>query len=356
MLKNFDFLLLLSILIIAALGLAVIWSIAPEFFVSQLVFLLFGFLVFLLFGFADYRIFKNYSFHLYVSSLVLLILPFVFGQVTRGAIRWIKIGSFTLQPSEIAKPLLISFFASFLSARHETRDTRQALSLFFLISIVFLIFKQPDLGSTLVVLAIWVGILVASGVNMKWLVVGGLWLVISSPLVWHLLKDYQKARILSFLNPYADPLGTGYNLVQSMIAVGSGRFFGRGLGRGTQSHLYFLPERHTDFIFASLVEEMGVFGGFLFLVFYFALFFRILKVAKTAADDFGFLVCIGVFSFLFFQVFVHLGMNLGLLPITGITLPLVSTGGSSILATMISLGLVESVARERRAEEGVRIK
>ena len=174
-------------------------------------------------------------------------------------------------------------------------------------------------------------------------------------MVWRFLKDYQRARVLSFLNPYSDPLGTGYNVIQAVISVGSGKFFGRGLGRGTQSHLYFLPERHSDFIFASLAEELGFLGASLLLVFYFLLLFQILKIAKNAADDFGFLIVTGVFSHLSFQILVNIGMNLGLLPITGITLPLVSTGGSSLLATMVSLGLVENVGRSRRLEE-VRIR
>lgn len=356
MFKNFDFLILLSILVISTLGLVVIRSVAPDFFTSQLIFLFFGFLVFLFFSFTDYCVFKNYPWFLYILALILLILPFIFGQATRGTIRWIKIGSLTLQSSEIVKPLLILFFAGFLSrdTKHETRD--KIISFLLLLPPTFLIFKQPDLGSTFVVSVIWAGILFASGISLKFLISCFVFLVACSPLVWHFLKDYQRARILSFINPYSDPLGAGYNLIQSVIAVGSGMFLGRGLGQGTQSHLYFLPERHSDFIFASLSEELGFLGGFLLVSFYFLLFFRILKIARTAADDFGFLVTIGVFSFLFFQAFVHLGMNLGILPITGITLPLVSTGGSSIMGTMISLGLVESIVRRRKPKAEMRIR
>jgi len=284
-----------------------------------------------------------------------LVLPFVFGQVTRGAVRWIQIGQFTFQPSEIVKPLLVLFLAGFYT-RYKIQDTRyKILSFALFLPVILLIFKQPDLGSSLVVLAIWVGILFAVGLNFKLFAVCCLLFAVCSPLVWRFLKDYQRARVLSFLNPYSDPLGTGYNVIQAVISVGSGKFFGRGLGRGTQSHLYFLPERHSDFIFASLAEELGFLGASLLLVFYFLLLFQILKIAKNAADDFGFLIVTGVFSHLSFQILVNIGMNLGLLPITGITLPLVSTGGSSLLATMVSLGLVENVGRSRRLEE-VRIR
>lgn len=356
MLKNFDFVILISIFIIAALGLAVIWSIAPEFLASQLIFLFFSFLIFLFFSFTDYRIFQNYSWLLYVLTLVLLTLPFIFGQMTRGAVRWIQIGTLTLQTSEIIKPLLILFLAGFFSKYPISNIQYPVFGFFLLLLPILLIFRQPDLGSALVVLAIWLGILFASGVKMRWLASGGLLLVGALPLIWRLLAEYQKQRILSFVNPQTDPLGSGYNLIQSVIAVGSGMIFGRGLGRGTQSHLYFLPERHTDFVFASLAEELGLVGGLLLLTLYFLLLLRILKIASQSRDNFGFLIGIGVFSFLFCQVVINAGMNLGILPITGIPLPLVSTGGSSILATMMSLGLAESVGRGRRYEETMRIK
>jgi len=353
--KNFNFLILLSILIISILGLTIVRSVAPELFISQLVFMFLCFLVFLIISFTDYRIFKNYFWLFYALILLLLVLPFVFGQVTRGAVRWIQIGQFTFQPSEIVKPLLVLFLAGFYT-RYKIQDTRyKILSFALFLPVILLIFKQPDLGSSLVVLAIWVGILFAVGLNFKLFAVCCLLFAVCSPLVWRFLKDYQRARVLSFLNPYSDPLGTGYNVIQAVISVGSGKFFGRGLGRGTQSHLYFLPERHSDFIFASLAEELGFLGASLLLVFYFLLLFQILKIAKNAADDFGFLIVTGVFSHLSFQILVNIGMNLGLLPITGITLPLVSTGGSSLLATMVSLGLVENVGRSRRLEE-VRIR
>jgi rod shape determining protein RodA len=219
-----------------------------------------------------------------------------------------------------------------------------------------LVFLQPDLGSSLVLVFSWLGIVFASGVS--WVYLGFLLVPLagSLPLVWHFLKDYQRQRLLSFLSPSGDPLGAGYHLVQSMVAVGAGRFLGRGFGQGTQSHLRFLPEGQTDFIFASFAEEMGFLGSLILVFCFLLLLWRVLVVALEARNRFGYLVCLGAFSLLFFQTVVNMGMNLGLLPITGVTLPLVSYGGSSLLATFIFLGLVESVARFGRKREVVEIK
>ncbi|HKZ34994.1 MAG TPA: FtsW/RodA/SpoVE family cell cycle protein, partial [Patescibacteria group bacterium] len=176
------------------------------------------------------------------------------------------------------------------------------------------------------------------------------------PGIWFLLREYQKQRIFSFLNPYADPLGTGYNVIQSTIAVGSGQLFGRGLGRGTQSRLQFLPEYHTDFIFATLAEELGFFGSILLLFLFFFLIFHVFETARSAPNTFGVFIAIGVGAMILFQVCVNVGMNIGIIPITGITLPLVSYGGSSLLATLISLGLVASVFCKKRQDQALRLQ
>jgi len=218
---------------------------------------------------------------------------------------------------------------------------------------IFLIFRQPDLGTTLVILAVWLGMILAQGLELKFLLSLLILSAVGLPFSWLFLKDYQKLRILTFLNPESDPLGAGYNLIQAMIAVGAGGIFGRGLGRGTQSQLAFLPEARTDFIFASLAEELGLFGSLILLLLFLFLSLRILKAAREAPDDFGYYLCAGVFSLLTFQVFVNVGVNIGILPITGITLPLVSQGGSSVLAVMTCLGLVESVARARKKKEEI---
>jgi len=224
----------------------------------------------------------------------------------------------------------------------------------FLISLVLtavpvvLVYFQPDLGTAIILLVIWLGIIVAAGIKPLYLfLMAFLGLGTLVPL-WSVLKDYQQKRIISFLNPALDPLGSGYNVLQAQIAVGSGQFWGRGFGRGTQSHLQFLPEHYTDFIFAALSEEWGLIGSVALLLFFAVLLCRVLVVARAARDDFGTLIAVGVFSFLLPQIFINIGMNLGVMPITGIPLPLVSYGGSSLWVTMMALGLVQSVAIRRK--------
>jgi len=271
-------------------------------------------------------------------SLVLLLLPFLFGELTRGAVRWISLGLFTLQPSELVKPLLIIIFSSLLAVK-----ARLGPYLLALVIPAALIFKQPDLGSTLLVSAIWLGMLFVSRIKILTLIILLAVLAIASPVGWHQLKPYQQARWRSFINPYTDPQASGYHLIQSVISIGSGGLFGRGFGRGTQAQLQFLPERHTDFIFASWAEETGLAGSIILLLVYFWLLNSILGISRLAPDELGRLIGMGVFCLIFFQGFVNLGMNLGLVPVTGITLPLVSSGGSSLLGIAACLGLVENI-------------
>lgn len=342
---------LFSAITILILSLLSLTAISPQYGISQAMFLLPATLAFLLFAKMPYVLhkflIKIYAF----SSLGLLILPILFGEITRGAVRWLQIGSLTLQPSELIKPFLIIIFSYYLS-------TQKRLLPYFLLLLVpaLLIFKQPDLGSALVIMAIWLGILFASKVSIKPLLVIFLLAAIISPLAWHQLKPYQQQRLTSFINPYADPKVSGYHVIQSVISVGSGGFFGLGLGHGTQSQLQFLPERQTDFIFASLAEELGFVGAIILLIAYFFLLKRLLDITLTAPDEFSRLIASGVFSLIFFQTVVNIGMNLGLLPITGITLPLVSSGGSSLLTVFICLGLSCNISYSRRENKPLEIK
>jgi len=354
--KNFDWLVVLAITILLLLGLTMIGSVAVGLWPQQAAYALFGVLFFFLVSRLDYRIFQKLAGWLFLVALLALLSTFLFGQLTRGSIRWIQIGGFAFQPSEMVKPLLILIFASFVSSQTAFSLRFFFLNLLLIFVPVLLIFRQPDLGSSLVVIFVWGAIIFASGLTWRWLLSGLAIAAASLPVVWQILKGYQKERIYTFLRPFSDPLGAGYNMIQSIVAVGSGQLIGRGLGRGTQSHLRFLPERHTDFIFASLAEELGLVGAGLLILAYGLLLWRILKVSQNSADNFGFLICIGVFSLIAFQSFINISMNLGLVPITGITLPLVSYGGSSLIATMISLGLVESVARKAKPKEGLEIR
>lgn len=353
---NFDWPLLAALLALLILGLFVLASVAPDLLVPQALYALLGLILLFLFARFDYRVFEKIAILPYVASVLFLLSPFLFGSLTRGALRWIQIGGLTLQPSELAKPFLILSFAGFFSSSERLGVKRLVLGLLFLALPVLLIFWQPALGSSLVVIFSWLGIVLATGVSWRLLTTGFILALMSSPVVWKLLKAYQRERILSFFHPLGDPLGAGYHLIQATVAVGAGQWLGRGFGRGTQSHLKFLPERQTDFIFASLAEELGFLGGLILLSAFLLLLWRILSIAQRAKNPFGYLVCLGVFAMLFFQIVVNIGMNLGLLPITGVTLPLISYGGSSLVTVMISLGLVESIARLNRGIEGFEIK
>ena len=343
---NIDWQLVIPIIIITFFGLTGLAAISLQLATTHLIFFLISAAIFLVVSQFSYLDNKSLISFYIVISLLLLISPFFFGSVVRGSIRWVQVGGLTFQPSELIKPFLIIIFGYILRTSRRQSSILNYLYYFLVLIIPFLlIFKQPDLGSALVIMAVWLSMLIVSGISWKSLAVVGLVGSSLAPLIWRFLQDYQKQRILIFFNPYSDPQKTGYHVIQSIISVGSGGLFGRGLGHGTQSQLRFLPERHTDFIFASLAEQLGFLGSITLLMVLFFLLKRILIIARLAPDKFSRLLTIGVFAMLFFQISVNIGMNLGILPITGITLPLVSSGGSSLLATMISLGLVNNISQ-----------
>lgn len=299
----------------------------------------------------DYLKLKTYSGVFYGICVVLLVLVFIIGKVALGAQRWIPIGPFNLQPSEFAKIALIIMLAALLSKRKEGVASNRDIAVACGYSLVFilLVFIQPDLGTALVFGAITVGILYAAGINL-WVLVGlggatALGAAIAVKL--NILHQYQVNRLLVFLNPQSDPTGAGYNITQAKIAIGSGQFFGRGLFLGSQTRLNFIPHGDTDFIFAVLGEQLGFIGILVLITLFGLLLWRIAKIALNSRDMFGTLICAGVIASLLFQAFTNIGMNIGIMPVTGIPLPLISYGGSSFLTTMISLGLVLSVAMRR---------
>jgi len=354
--RSLDWLINCSFLTAFSLGALILFSIEFHFFYNQLFFFSLGIFFFLFLASLDYRIFASLYFYLYGAAIILLLSTFIFGGTTRGVTRWIKLGSFSFQPSELIKPLLVISFAS-LALNLDLKKGR-GLFLFFLSLLMplFLVFKQPDLGNSVVVFFIWLAIAFFRGLKKEYLFFGLVIFLAFLPLGWRLLKPYQKERVFSFLKPDYDSLGAGYNLIQAKIAVGSGGFLGKGLGSGSQSQLRFLPERHSDFIFACLAEELGFIGATLLLLALSFLILRIILLSQRSADAFGSLICIGAGSLLFFQTFVNIAMNLGLVPISGLTLPLVSYGGSSLLSTLILLGLVQSVSRQAKREKAIEIK
>ncbi|MBI3558805.1 rod shape-determining protein RodA, partial [Candidatus Gottesmanbacteria bacterium] len=295
-------------------------------------------ILFFIFSKIDYRIYGSAWRQIYGISLIFLLITLILGLESRGATRWISLFGFRLQFSEILKPFIFSSLALLLA------EKKYFKAIILAAIPIFLIFKQPDLGSALVYFLGFAAMIFLSEINLSFLLVSGGLIVGLLPLAWHFLAGYQKGRILSFLNPAGDPLGASYNAIQALIAVGSGQLFGWGLGRGSQSQLFFLPEHHTDFVFASLAEELGFLGAGILLLIYFILIMRILKIAQSA-EPLGKFLTVGLGMILLGQVFINVGMNLGVVPVTGITLPLISYGGSSILATMISLGIVENISR-----------
>lgn len=339
--------IVLSSFLLLSIGILVIYSSSNDLAIQQLTFALVGVGLFFIISRIDYRIFINFSVIFYFFTFLLLLIVLMLGIQTRGSVRWIPLGIFNIQPSEFAKPALILVLAGFWS-KNIPNWRNIFKSLIWALPLAILIFEQPDLGSCLTIMAIWFGMLLAAHISLKKVLILVMIVLMSIPIFVTTLHDYQRQRIMSFLVPESDPLGRGYNLIQSTISVGSGQFMGRGLGRGTQSRLQFLPEYRTDFIFASIAEEMGFVGSALILFLYYFLITQSINVSKHASDYFGYLIVFGVVSMLLFQTVVNIGMNVGILPITGITLPLLSYGGSSMITTLISLALVGAVSNFRK--------
>lgn len=305
----------------------------------------FGFGLFLLslVVYVGYKTLLNLSHWLFIALVSLLAITFILGLETRGSVRWIDFGFFTLQASEIAKPILILFLSNFFIQNSPFKSRNILVSLLLSLIPVGLTFLQPDFGSAFVLLMIWISLVYLAGLSWKKLLVMLLIGLICLPIGFSQLRGYQRERLTTFLNPNQDPLGSGYNIVQSIIAVGSGELFGRGFGRGTQSHLNFLPEQKTDFIFATMAEELGFVGIASIFALFALLLYRIVVIGNRCREKIDQLVCYGAATVIAVQLFVNAGMNMGIVPVTGITLPFISFGGSSLISMLILVGLVQSV-------------
>src|SRR3989338_519529 len=311
-------------------------------FLPQVIFIIIGLILYSVFSSLDYRAWPKFHYIFYVFSVLFLVLV-LFTPTIRGAHRWIDFGYFVLQPSEILKPVIILFYAALFAGKNNIAGGNFLWPILSFLPILAMIFVQPDLGNVLIYMIFFVALLIIAGTGISFIIGGGFLAVFLLPAFWALLKDYQKSRIITFLNPNIDPSGAGYNAIQSMIAIGSGGLAGLGLGGGTQSRLYFLPEYQTDFIFATLVESLGLIGGSILIGLYIFMLIRILMICFNSEDDLGRFISAGIFFQIFAQIFINIGMNLGLLTITGITLPLLSYGGSSIVSTYMALGLVSAI-------------
>ena len=354
--RYFDLYIFGSSTLLLILGLLMVYSTTQSsptnLLGRQLIYSIIGFIVLFSLAFFDYRKFRKSTGILYILIILSLILVWVFGRDVRGSTRWIDLGIFRLQPAEFAKLVMVVIMAKFLDQIGEKiKDLRYVILSAVYVGIpAVLVLIEPDLGSALVIFFTWLGMLLCSKMNKKHIVVLLLSIVVVSSFGWFfVLRDFQKNRIYTFLDPGLDPQGRGYNVLQSIIAVGSGSLTGRGVGRGLQSQLKFLPERQTDFIFASTAEELGLLGSLFILGMFGILFFRLVRAAKFARDNFGMYITLGVFFMLLSQVLINIGMNIGILPVTGIPLPLLSYGGSSLLVTMAAMGLIQSVVARQKA-------
>lgn len=302
----------------------------------------------------DYRWLRTFAWPIYFLNLGLLALTLVVGSGIGGTSRWIYIGPFTFQFSELAKILMIIVLANYLAARQGRLDSLPAIlgACVLMVPPWILVLMQPDLGTSLVFGAILAGMLFMSGASLRWLGLMAAGVVGAMPFIWaNVLRDYQKERILAFLNPQADIQGSGWQLFQAQIAVGSGGPLGKGLTNGTQNQLEFLPVQETDFVFAILAEELGLIGSIVLFVLFVALLWRVLTCAWRSRDPFGLSFASGVASMLLFQFVVNVGMVVGIMPITGIPLPFVTHGGASLISLAIGLGIIQSInIRQSRAE------
>jgi len=348
LIKNFGWLILFLSLLFSAFGLINLYSASYHTglgsFKKQLIWVAIGFITMLIITFMNSNVLKRYTMHIFVISLLILIFVFIFGREVSGSRSWIAFGPISIQPSEFVKISLILIIARFYSNDFEDgpfslKDLLKPI--FFTIMIFCLILLQPDLGTALIIILLSGTMLLFMGIKRKsLLIIFSILILVSIPAWSFFLKDYQKERILTFADPSVDPLGMGYNSIQSQIAVGSGKLIGKGYLSGTQSQLRFIPAQQTDFAFSVLAEEWGFLGSAIMLLVYFLLILTILDTASSSKDKFSMLVALGIAALFFWHTLINVGMVLGLLPVIGVPLYLFSYGGSSVLTAFIAIGIV----------------
>lgn len=357
LLTHFDWVLLLVVLLLAGIGILNLYSATSSWttsgapiYLKQSYWLGLGLAIALLVSVVDYRHLEHSAFLFYGVNILLLVGVLVVGKTSMGATRWLNLGFFNLQPSEIMKIVIIITLARYFSEQGHFRGhalKEMLVPALLLGAPAALIMKQPDLGTALLVFFIGGSMALFVGIRRSALVILSLLGTLAAGGGWFLLKEYQKKRIFTFLDPENDPLGAGYHIIQSKIAVGSGGFWGAGFLHGTQSQLSFLPERHTDFAFSVFAEEWGFAGSLVLLGLYLFLVIWGLYIARRAADTFGMMLALGVVVMLFWHIVVNLGMVIGLLPVVGVPLPLFSYGGTSMVTSMIGTGLLLNVSMRR---------
>jgi rod shape determining protein RodA len=358
LLQNFDWILLLILLVIAAISLLNLYSATfplresggLQIFTKQVYWFLIGFAVLLIMTTFDYHLLERLAYPLYILSLLLLITVLLVGGARSGSQRWLNLGGITLQPSELAKMAVVIVLAKFLNEHGEVNDYRlRDLWLPFIMVILpcGLILIEPDLGTALVLIIVSASIFLFVGIQRNTLIILLLIGLCAAPIGWFSLKEYQQKRVMTFLKPETDPLGAGYHLNQSKIAIGSGQLWGKGYLKGTQARLNFLPEQHTDFAFSVLAEEWGFTGTLVLLLLYLLLILWGINIAKISKDRFGAIIALGIIAFIFWQLIINVSMTTGLLPVVGIPLIMMSYGGSSTIATMAGMGLLMNISMRR---------
>ena len=342
--KSIDLWIITSLIILQLFALLNLVGVSRENITSFLIYTVIGFISLISLYKIKLSTISQYTVLIYYLFIALFILTMIIAPEIRGAKRWIELPFFNFQVSELFKPLFILLIAKSIIKSKE-KNISHFLSLLLIFSVpLFFIYWQPDLANTLLYSIVLFGMLFIAGYSIKYFGMLGILGAIGAPIIWPLLKDYQRLRIISFINPRADPLGVNYNINQSIIALGSGKLFGRGLGLGTQSTLKFLPEHHTDFAFAALVEQFGFIGGGLILALFFIIIYRLMiKIKTTAVNSYQRFYLIGCIILLISALTVNIGMNMGLMPVAGVTLPFISYGGSSTVALMMMIGLAMSI-------------
>lgn len=351
-LSNIDWLLLVACLPILGVGLLSMNSFTENsyYFDRQIIWIGLALIVFLVASLIDWRFLRKSEVvvGIYILGILALLGLYLFSEATRNTYSWLSVGGLSIQPVEFVKLLVIIILAKYFTRRHiEIARIRHIIisGLYAFVPFV-LVFLQPDLGSAMIIFFIWLGMVLASGISKKHLlIVFSLGLIAFMGLWFFVLADYQKARITSFVNPLADVQGSGYNAFQSTVAVGSGQLMGKGVGLGSQSRLKFLPEHQTDFIFAAFAEEWGFVGVIIFFILFGFIIWRILRMAKYSASNFETLFAIGFTVMLMSHFIIHVGMNIGLLPITGLPMPFMSYGGSFMIVVFLGLGILMGMRR-----------
>lgn len=351
-LPRLDWMLLLIMLCLAAFGLVTLYAAVHQggigLWQRQVIYWLLGLSIFLGLCLIPIRLLALMTWPAYLCALLALMLVPILGEVQMGARRWLDLGVVNFQPSELMKWALMLLMAHWFASRHASDLRDLAMAMLFAVLPAGLIVIQPDLGTTLLLLLSATVMVFAAGLPWRWAAYGGGAALVAMPLLWMNMHAYQKQRVLSFLHPEADPLGAGYHVIQASIAIGSGGVFGKGYLHGTQARLHFLPEQHTDFIFAVLAEEGGLIACGLLLLLYGLLIGRIVAIASRAATRFGAMLCIGVAAIFSLYVFINIGMVSGVMPVVGVPLPFVSYGGSALITMLAALGMVMRVHIESR--------